>query len=111
MSARAQTALPSFTRASSRAMEPTPLPAPRSRTTPTSSNSTLSSTATKSKDLRTTCPAADLDLTLEPREDHVSYIASWLKVLKSDNRAIFTAAAHAQRAADFLHSLQCVAAA
>jgi antirestriction protein ArdC len=38
----------------------------------------------------------------EPREDHAAYIASWLKVLKVDKRAIFTAAAHAQRAADYL---------
>jgi antirestriction protein ArdC len=29
-----------------------------------------------------------------------------LKVLKGDKRAIFTAASHAQRAADFLHGLQ-----
>ncbi|MCZ7641539.1 MAG: zincin-like metallopeptidase domain-containing protein [Pseudorhodoplanes sp.] len=50
--------------------------------------------------------SADLDLTPEPREDHAAYIASWLKVLKDDKRAIFTAAAHAQRAADFLHGLQ-----
>jgi antirestriction protein ArdC len=45
---------------------------------------------------------ADLDLTPEPREDHAAYIAHWLEVLKSDSRAIFAAAAHAQRAADFL---------
>jgi antirestriction protein ArdC len=45
---------------------------------------------------------ADLELTLEPREDHAAYIASWLEVLKSDNRAVFTAAAHAQKAADFI---------
>ena len=45
---------------------------------------------------------ADLDLTLEPREDHAAYIANWLDVLKADNRAIFTAASHAQRAADFI---------
>jgi antirestriction protein ArdC len=49
---------------------------------------------------------ADLDLTPEPREDHASYIASWLKVLKSDKRAVFTAASHAQRAADYLAALQ-----
>lgn len=48
---------------------------------------------------------ADLDLTPEVREDHASYIASWLKVLKDDKRAIFTAASHAQRAADFLTRL------
>jgi len=45
-------------------------------------------------------------LTPEPREDHAAYIGSWLKVLKNDKRAIFTAAAHAQRAVDFLHGLQ-----
>ena len=49
---------------------------------------------------------ADLELTPEVREDHSAYIASWLKVLKGDKRAIFSAAAHAQRAADFLHRLQ-----
>jgi antirestriction protein ArdC len=31
---------------------------------------------------------------------------AWLKVLKEDKRAIFTAASHAQKAADYLHSLQ-----
>jgi antirestriction protein ArdC len=46
---------------------------------------------------------ADLELALEPREDHAAYIASWLKVLTADNRAVFTAAAHAQRAAEFIH--------
>jgi antirestriction protein ArdC len=49
---------------------------------------------------------ADLGLALEPREDHVAYIANWLAVLKNDNRAIFTAASHAQRAVDYLHGLQ-----
>jgi antirestriction protein ArdC len=49
---------------------------------------------------------ADLGITPEPREDHASYLAHWLDVLKNDKRAIFTAAAHAQRAADFLHGLQ-----
>ena len=50
--------------------------------------------------------SADLDLTPEPRADHAAYVASWLKVLKNDTRAIFSAAADAQRAADFLHGLQ-----
>jgi antirestriction protein ArdC len=50
--------------------------------------------------------AADLELTPEVRDDHAAYIASWIKVLKNDKRAIFTAASHAQRAADFLHGLQ-----
>jgi antirestriction protein ArdC len=49
---------------------------------------------------------ADLGVTAEPREDHASYIAHWLRVLKADRHAIFTAAAHAQRAVDYLHSLQ-----
>ena len=49
---------------------------------------------------------ADLELSLSPREDHASYIAHWLTVLKHDKRAIFRAAAHAQRAADYIHSLQ-----
>ena len=52
--------------------------------------------------------SADLDLTPEPRDDHAAYIASWLKVLKDDKRAIFTAASHAQRAADYLNGLQVV---
>ncbi|PZX14227.1 antirestriction protein ArdC [Palleronia aestuarii] len=35
-------------------------------------------------------------------DNHAAYIASWIKVLKSDTRFLFTAAAHAQRAVDFL---------
>ena len=49
---------------------------------------------------------ADLELTPEVRDDHASYIASWLQVLKNDKRAIFQAASHAQRAVDFLHGRQ-----
>ena len=48
--------------------------------------------------------SADLAITPETREDHAAYIAHWLKALKDDKRFIFTAAAHAQRAADYLHS-------
>ena len=47
--------------------------------------------------------AADLGLYAEPREDHASYVANWLKVLKQDKRAIFTAASAAQKACDFIH--------
>ena len=50
--------------------------------------------------------SADLELTPEVREDHAAYIASWIKVLKDDKRAIFTAASHAQRATDFRNGLQ-----
>lgn len=46
--------------------------------------------------------AGQLGLPSEPRTDHAPYIASWLKVLKSDSRAIFTAASKAQAAADYL---------
>jgi antirestriction protein ArdC len=49
---------------------------------------------------------ADLDIALEPRDDHAAYIASWLKVLEADNRAIFAAASHAQRAAEFINGFQ-----
>ena len=45
---------------------------------------------------------AGLELELAPRADHAAYINSWLKVLKSDKRAIFTAASKAQQAADWL---------
>jgi antirestriction protein ArdC len=34
------------------------------------------------------------------------YIQSWLKALKDDKRAVFSAAAHAQRAADYLIGVQ-----
>lgn len=47
--------------------------------------------------------ASDLGLYGEPREDHAAYLASWLKVLKADKRAIFTAASKAQAAVDFIH--------
>ena len=49
---------------------------------------------------------ADLGLKLEDRPDHAAYIGSWLQIFRSDKRAIFTAAAHAQRAVDYLHGLQ-----
>jgi antirestriction protein ArdC len=47
---------------------------------------------------------AHLGLPTDPREDHAPYIASWLKVLKNDKRAIFTAAAKAQEAADWMEN-------
>lgn len=49
---------------------------------------------------------ADLGLACEPRPDHATYLASWMEVLKSDPRAIFTAASKAQQAADWMHSMQ-----
>ena len=49
---------------------------------------------------------ADLGLSVEPRPDHACYIASWLKVLREDKRAIFTAASKAQQIADWMHQRQ-----
>ena len=48
----------------------------------------------------------DLGITPEVMPDHASYLDSWLRVLKADVKAVFTAAAHAERAADYLHRLQ-----
>lgn len=49
---------------------------------------------------------AYLGITPQPREDHAQYITSWLKVLKNDHKAIFTAASHSQKALDYMISLQ-----
>lgn len=38
-------------------------------------------------------------------DDHAAYIRNWLTALRSDKRVIFRAAAHAQRAADYLLDL------
>jgi antirestriction protein ArdC len=45
---------------------------------------------------------ARLGITNEARPDHAQYIDHWLKVLRGDNRAIFTAASRAQAATDFI---------
>jgi antirestriction protein ArdC len=45
---------------------------------------------------------AHLGLSAEPRPDHAQYLASWLKVMKSDARAIFAAASKAQQATDYI---------
>ncbi|CAO4170761.1 DUF1738 domain-containing protein [Methylorubrum aminovorans] len=50
--------------------------------------------------------AAELGLEAEPHPTHASYIGSWLKLLRSDPKAIFTAASAASRAAGYLTSLQ-----
>ena len=49
---------------------------------------------------------ADLGIAHHPRADHAAYVASWLRVLKDDPRAIFTAASKAQAAADWMHAQQ-----
>lgn len=43
-----------------------------------------------------------IGIKLHDREDHAAYLASWLQTLRSDKRAIFTAATQAQAAADWL---------
>jgi antirestriction protein ArdC len=49
---------------------------------------------------------ATLSIAHHPRADHAAYVASWLKFLENDNRAIFTAASKAQAAADWMHAQQ-----
>lgn len=49
---------------------------------------------------------ADLGVSNEPRPDHAEYVANWLRVLRNDPRAIFTASSAAARASDFLLSFQ-----
>jgi antirestriction protein ArdC len=52
---------------------------------------------------------ADLQIQCEPRVDHAPYVSSWLKVLRNDKKAIFTAASKAQEAANYLKELAAVA--
>ena len=49
---------------------------------------------------------ADLGVTDAPRADHAQYLDHWLTVMKSDKKAIFTAASKASEAVTFLASLQ-----
>ncbi len=50
--------------------------------------------------------STDLGITPVAREDHAHYIQHWLSILKSDKKAIFTAAAAASKAVAYLDSLQ-----
>lgn len=49
---------------------------------------------------------AELQITPDVRPDHAQYLAHWLKLLKNDHRAIFTAAARASEAVSYLKGLQ-----
>lgn len=49
---------------------------------------------------------ADLGIAHHPREDHAAYVASWLKVLKDEPKALFVAAGKAQAAADWMQAHQ-----
>lgn len=46
--------------------------------------------------------SAGLGLASEPHQQTASYIAGWISLLRADKRALFTAAAQASKAADFL---------
>lgn len=48
---------------------------------------------------------ADLWVSNVPRPYHSAYVASWIKALKNDNRAIFKAARLADKAAIWLHEI------
>lgn len=45
---------------------------------------------------------AQFGISAEPRKDHAQYLAHWLKHMKEDKKAIFTAAAKASEAARYL---------
>jgi len=45
---------------------------------------------------------ADLQIRSEPSADDAAYLASWLRLLRGDRRAIFTAASKPEEAAKYL---------
>lgn len=47
----------------------------------------------------------DLGITAEPRPDHAAYVDHWLRIMKGDRKAVFTAASAASKAADYLAGL------
>ena len=49
---------------------------------------------------------AELGITQDVRPDHAQYLAHWLQLLKDDPKAIFTAAARASEAVNYLKGLQ-----
>ena len=49
---------------------------------------------------------ADLCVTPHLRDDHAHYIGHWLEIMKGNKKAIFTAAAAANRAVEYLHGKQ-----
>lgn len=48
---------------------------------------------------------AELGLPVDHLDDHASYLGSWLKILKTDARAVLTAAAQAEEASAYLLKL------
>jgi antirestriction protein ArdC len=49
---------------------------------------------------------AELGVSQDVRADHAQYLSHWLSIMKASSRAIFTAAAAAERAVQFLKNLQ-----
>ena len=49
---------------------------------------------------------SDLSIANDPRPDHAAYVGHWLDLMKSEPRAIFTAASKAQAAADWMWAQQ-----
>lgn len=49
---------------------------------------------------------AELEITNTPRPDHAQYIQGWLAALKNDPRAIFSAAAAASAAVEYLNAFE-----
>jgi len=49
---------------------------------------------------------AELGISSKPRADHAHYLAHWMAVMKADKKAIFTAAAKASEAVEFVKDLQ-----
>jgi antirestriction protein ArdC len=49
---------------------------------------------------------AELGITQTVRPDHAQYLMHWVALLRDDDRAIFTAAARASEAVNYLNSLQ-----
>ncbi len=48
---------------------------------------------------------SELGLPVDHLDDHASYLAGWLRVLKADNKAILTVASKADQAATYLMTL------
>lgn len=46
--------------------------------------------------------SAGLGMASEPHQQTAAYITGWISLLKHDKRALFTAAAQASKAADYL---------
>lgn len=48
---------------------------------------------------------SELGISVEPRIDHAAYVGDWLKVLRSEKKAIFTASSAATVSCTYLHEL------